>query len=86
VSLGRVAIVAALVLAGLTFATSALAESPTELNVYEYQTGLGHPADVEVDVSVAASAAATARLTVDVPAGYGLDLTDPRARRSGPRP
>jgi hypothetical protein len=81
--LRHLAVMTALVFAGLVLAASALAESPTELNVYQYQTGLGQASDVELDVSVAASAAPTSKLTIDVPAGYALDLARPVGTKIG---
>jgi hypothetical protein len=82
-SLRHLALVATFAFAGLAFAASALAESPTELNVYQSRTALGQAGDVEMDVSVAASAAPTARLAIDVPAGYALDLSQPAGTKIG---
>ncbi|HEY1367705.1 MAG TPA: hypothetical protein VGF23_11340 [Gaiellaceae bacterium] len=81
--LRHAAVIAAFVFAGLVFAASAWAESPTELNVYQDQTGLGQAADVELDVSVAASAAPTSKLTIDVPSGYALDVARPVGTKIG---
>lgn len=64
--------------AALLLAVSALADAtPTQVVVWQYGTGLGHQADIDVDVYVAPDTASTAAAEVYVPAGYELPLSQP---------
>jgi hypothetical protein len=76
---------AALVLAGaLALAAPAVAaDAPSQLDVWDYQANAGRAADVEFDLYVAASSAATAKAVIDVPVGFGLDLSRPAGTKMG---
>jgi hypothetical protein len=70
-------VLAALVLAGaLALAAPAVAaDSPTELDVWDYQANVGQAADVELDLFVAAASAPTAKATIYVPVGFGVNTS-----------
>ena len=67
----------AIALASLVLVPSALAKPGSELEVYEYQTGLGQRAEIDIALHVASDRAPAAEAAIYVPWGYGLDLSRP---------
>jgi hypothetical protein len=70
-------------LLALGFAAPARAADVPELDVIPYQTALGQVAETEIDLFVPKSGAAPAKITIYVPAGYGVNTSFPAGTTIG---